>query len=637
MAKHTLPKRAYRPETSYDTSNEIGRAKLWHERLTRSDEMLDISAREERAEAGLKYIDGSYAIDTSGNVVYLNEGLPAIEDVIFGTVPGIPSVDVVPRQPEQEDLARKCGALVDGAIESDLVRAKAALVSLEWDDIKYGFGVARMGWHQDEHTWNYRPTGDEDYLAPHVAKAEAENDVPESAELAEEDDHLVHIQLHEQLLLTLPEGPDKQGMADHNRAHWSRMGTKTWAHPVINRIDPMRFRYDPDAQSWPQRRWEAELCDEYVYDLQQIPGIKHLTKENCPSLDNVDAEDAARIGEEFDYENQRVKVWKIHDRINKRWIILPYQQGTDTKPILEDDWPFGALDIYGRLVHRPIPGQLYGLATLHLIGPILHELAKVNAVIRKHLKRAAAYKMLLARKVDPRAKKEIENANKAVAHVDPAALSNAKEFKPPSLPPEVLEYRDLLLTELRRLLGSDIMNQGGETPHAITASEAQLRGSYQESRLLRRQQDVSEFLGWLAYNVILLYRDFADDQLMVRVMGPQGAEITSLSPAAIPDDLLVSVDVEAISPARRQQKMLEASEWTEIVSKIAPGLLDPVKTSVMLGDAYNIPNPEGKFLKPEEQGAMPMPGSSSQPGEQPMENMSQTPEAPSVPKLSIAQ
>ena len=631
----------YKSTFALDTSKQTGRAQLWHERIIRATDMLDIEAREDQKNAASKFIDGSYGLNPTGDVVYLNEALPALEDVIFGTIPKIPSVTVEARQLEQEDLADKSAALIDATLDSDLVRAKETLISLEWDDIDYGIGIGRMSWFEEESDSDYRPTTDVDYLAPHVIKAQEENET-EDPKIADTDDHLVHAQVHEEYLALSP----SDALRQHALMHWSRIGRKNWAYPVLHRVDPVRFRYDPDAETWSARRWEAELCDELVSDLQKIPGIKNLNKDNCPPIDEFDNQDLRgrfdnqglrdRIPEEFDYESQRVKVWKIHDRVNEQWVILPFKDGDMIKPILEEDWPFGGMEIYNIIVHRPRNGQIHGLSSLRLIQPILVELAKTNSVIRRHNRRASKYKMLLSSELGKSVTKKFNSEN-ASESLPPEALVNSKEFKPPSLPPSILEYRQMLLSELRRILGSDIMSQGGETPRVITASEAQLRGGYQESRLQRRRQHVSSFLSWVARNIILMYRSFAEDEVPVRVMGSQGAEVKTINPSAIPDDLQVSLDIEAVTENKQAQKVAEAQTFAEIVTKLAPGMYDPVQLAIYIGEQMGVPNPEKFFILPEEIGgpvvdgvAAPSTGSIPQVAEPGGEQ-------PPIPNLQLAQ
>lgn len=642
MAKMTLPKKDYKPASAYDIRTQTGRAQLWFERIRRARAMLQLDQRRDECKDAIKYLDGSYALTSSGEMVYLNEGLPAVEDIISGTIPRIPTVDVQARQVEQDSLADKCGALIDSTMDSDLSRVYEASIALEWDDFNYGIGIGRLAWHDEEKSYAYRPTTDPQYLAPHVQRAKAENERPFDAEVSAEDDHEVHIQVHEMVLPQLQDGEERASLEAHTRLHWAKTGTKSWAYPVLNRVDPLRFVFDPDAPTWEERRWEAEECDEFVSSLQKIPGIKNLNPINCPALDEFDTRNEAdRITEETDWENQRVKVWKIHDRINDQYVMVPSKDSEDMLPLLEEDWPYGAMDIYEKIVHRPRPGKVYGFASIRLIQPILVELAKTNAVIRRHNRRASKYKVLFGAGATKDDAKKLDS-DRPIEKLSAAALGTSKEFKPPSLPKEILDYREMLMTELRRIMGSDIMTQGGDTAHRITASEAQLRGGYQQSRLTRRRLIVSRFMTWVARNIVMMYRDFGEGNLTVRVLGPQGAEMQLLDPAAIPDDLAVRLDMESASAEKQNQDILSAQTFAELTAKLAPGMYDPIQLLVMVGERMGIPTPEKFFVQPQVPGGPPMQGGmASQPnlggspvgGSLPANN---EPTMPNTPDLRIA-
>ena len=627
VRKYNTPTKEYKPDSAFDTAKPEERSKLWHERLRRSGAMLHIKERSEDRQECMRYIDGTYK--GSSERVYFNEALPAIEDLISSTVPKIPRVDIEARQLEQEGLARKVGALIDATLESDLVLAHEAITACEWDEIGYGIGIVRMSWQENHGPWPYKPTTDEEYLIPHVAKAQIENESPETAEIADADDHIVHVQIHEQSQAEFPD----ESLEAHILAHWERVGTKRWAHPLLRRISPEKFLYDPDAETWDARGWEAELCNELVADLQRVPGVKKMTKENCPPLDD-EGDSQERISEEFDYEKQRVQIWKIHDRVNRQWIFLSVKEGSTVVPILEEDWPFGSIEIYDRIVHRPVAGQIHGRATMSMIVERLEELARTNAIIRRHNRRASKYKKLLPRSSGKNTAKQL-NSDNPIEYIEAGALNGAQDFKPPPLPPELVAYRETLLAELRRDLGADVMTQGGDTPHEISASEAQLRGGYQQGRMARRRQVISRLLSWVAVNIPLMYRDFSEDEILVRVLGPMGVEIQSLSPTAIPDDLLVAMDIEAVTDSRQQEKMAEASKFVEMLTKIAPGLYDPMIVMTWLGEQLNIHSPAKFFIQAGQMGGpaaeISQPGGG--PGSTPTQINTQ-PSAPGIPDLT---
>ena len=637
--KYSEPKgNDYKQADAFDTRTQAGRAGLWHERLRMARAELKIESRAIAIREAQQFLDGSFP-RKNDSYVYLNEALPAMEDVIYSTAPKLPPVQTSARQVEQEDLADTIRALLDNTLNSGLADAHDALLDILWDEMYWGIGIGKTIWFEEEKEQRYRPTGDLDYLAPHIQQAQEENQDPLNANVAEGDDDGVHIQEHAKgLELYMTGDEEEEALQKHIDLHWSRIGKTLNAHPLLRRVDPKEFLYDPDAKRWEERRWEGELCTELVSVLQKIPGIKNLNKENCPSIDEFNHE-ATFYGNMkevsgYDYENTRVQVWKIHDRANDQYIILPAKSGDEIKPVLEADWPYGSIDSYGHIKMRRVPGQIHGHSTLILLEAILYELARTNAAIRKHVRRAPQAKMVGARGVlDAKGFKDLTSDAPYVG-IPAEAVQGMREFKPPSVPKELLAFRETLLAEMRRLLGSDIMTQGGDTPHEISASEAQLRGGYQESRMIRRQQVTSDFLSWAARNIVMLYRDLAAEEIPVRVIGPMGVEIKRLDPASIPDDLMVKLDIYASTESRQQKDLLAAKEFVQILTQLLPpGQYDPIEVLDMLRTRFgNIPPVEKFLVRPDQ---MVLPGAPVSTGSAPAPEGSAG-NQPQLPNLKIA-
>ncbi len=600
MARKPKPKfqkvkAAYRTPALIETNTEEGRGLLWTQRKDRAKIILEIDRRKKKRDLAFGFIDGTYAERSLHEKVYLNEALPALEDMIFGTVPALPPVEVEARQLEHEDTAIMVAALLDQVLTSGLSRALPALIAAEWDEIGWGIGFTKTTWHVEDKQSPLILTKDEAYLTPHVELAMWENDNIDQAQVVENDDDFVHLQIHR----SAPE------LVEHIAAHEERLGRLKIAHPVIRRVAPDRMLYDPDAEEWADRDYEMEFVMELVSSLQQIPGIKNLTPENCPSVDEFDQPNLRYTDSEgppnsFDFEKTKVGVWHIHDRVNHTYTMLPAVSGSaKVKPILETDWPYGAIDIYGAIVHRPQPEKIHGFETLSLIRPILEELARTNASIRKHNRRAANAKPVTTRgQSDKQFEAELLSDSLPIAYApSPVALKMWTEWKPPTVPKELIQYRDMLLSELRRMLGSDIMSQGGDTPHRISATEAQWRGTFQGDRLGRRKQVVSDMLSWMGRNIALLYRQFGDEIVPVKVVGLDGIEIRQLNPSSIPEDLIVTLDIEAVTEEKQNADMQAALVISQAIFAQAPELANPVELFRMLFKRAGFRNPD-KYFNP---------------------------------------
>jgi hypothetical protein len=596
--RQQLPQnKAYQRAESFDLSTQVGRAQLWHERLSRAKDELQLEGRKANIRQSAKWLNGS--VKQTEEERYLNEALPAIEDVIHATIPTIPPFDVDPVQAGQEDITELCRSLLDSVYGTGLVNARRALIDAEWDDLTWGMGILKLVWSRQEYADEPEVTTI-DKSPAQATDAEYENANPKEAIVAESDLDTLHVAIHEAgKEQWAPESDEYSSLEAHIRSHMARIGAQTWSFPLMSAVDPSRFLYDPDAEKWEDRHWEAELCDEMVSTLEKIPGIKNLNPKNCPPLDEFDNQAEDKKGnEEFDFENAKVQVWKIHDRMNRSYAILPAMRGNETKPLIETDWPYGSLDTYYPIVHKPIPRQIHGMQTIVLLEPVLRELANVNATIRKMIRKIAAYKKIAGKGMLSRTDiSDLTNENLAVAEVNPAALANMGDYKAPPPPQELFQQRETLLAEVRRILASDIMEQGGDTPHQITASEATQRGMYREDRVGRRQRVISDALEWAGYSTLIMYRDFADEALQVRVVGPMGVAFQRLNPADIPGEIVVKVDVSVASESKLAQKSQEFLLYLDKAMSYAPQNTDAVSMLIDLGRRFGMRHPEKFFTQ----------------------------------------
>ena len=635
--KNKEPKgRKYRTASAFDLRKPTGRFSLWQERIARSTEKLNIEKRKKTRDEALKYVDGSYGRNASGEKVYLNEAQPALEDLVYGTIPKMPPVKCEARRLDQEPIADMCSSLIDETLSSNVIRVLEALIATEWDEIGWGIGITKTGWVAEDIDSLYKPTGSSAYLRPHVARAHEESSDWGGAEISTDDDDIVHIQTHTEDM-PFSEDPQYATAQGHIQAHWARVGYKQWSHPTATRVDPYRFRYDPDAEVWEDQTWRAEAVDMLVYELQKIPGTKNLNPENCPLSDEFDNHKTTwddTASSVFDYENSKVRVWLIHDRRNKNYLIIPYDDGSGRKPLLETDWPYGSIEVYHKIVHRPIPGQVHGTVTLQLILPVLDELCRTNASIRRHVRRSANAKMFGPRgMLDTKANRDLEDQTKPYVEV-PGGAAQLREFNPPALPKELPIFRETLLAELRRLLGTDIMSQGGDTPHQISASEAQLRGSYQGARFSQRQSEMSDLIGDLSRAIIMLFRDFADEAQTVRVMGPLGVEMRQLSPSEIPEDLMIRLDISSVSEDAQAQNTQNLIAAQQMMAVNLQGMYNPISLTMDIMESMGIRNPQKYLTPPEEINPVPE-GQTQQVGASGTEAGAQS-GAPNQPQLQIA-
>lgn len=609
--------RQYRAASAIDASTEQGLCELIQQRLERARNLLDLKAREDRLGELIPLLDGTYGRTAGGDQVYFNEALPILEDLIFSTFPDIPSVDVQEQQPGQEVVSQGVRALADTMLASPLCRVRRAMISCQWDEILWAVGWIKTTWKGEEKK-PHQASADTSVLLRQQALAQGENAQPLLARVGEDDDDAAHVVTHEPALTAFPPGvPEGAALAAHVNEHYLRLGRDHWSYPLVQRVNPTHFLYDPDAEEWEERQWEAELCTERIADLERMPGIRNLTPGNCPTVDEFDVEESrAREDESFDFAASRTRVWKFHERLTGRWIWVPAKQGNEVKPILDIEWPYGNLDIYRPLVHRPVAGRVHGLATLPLLRPLLLKLAQVNAAIIRAIKKAASYGRVFAKgSLSVSEINELNDTERSVKFVNAQALAQSAEWKPPTNVGELVTGRELILAEVRRLVGLDIMEQGGDTPHVITATEAQKRAQYRDSRVDRRQEVASQMLSWVASNIVGLYRRFGYEEITLRALGPAGVEMTRLRPEDIPEDLVMRVRVGVSTAAKRSEQAQSATMFLAQLGTMAPGMFDPVRVLIDYARKLGVDNPERFFVRPGTAPTVPAPaGMPGQPG-----------------------
>ncbi len=228
----TLPQRkTYARASNFNVAKPTGRAGLWHQRIDRAREMLRIVERSQAIAGLMGYIDGSYK--GGEDELYLNEALPAIEDVVFGTMPQIPPVTVEARQEGQDELAAMAAALIDANIGSGISRAMPTMLQVLWDDITWGVGFLKTAWHSEQVQSNYRPTTDAGAIAADLQEAQAENADPLAASVDSDDDHLIHTTEHERWLIGAnPDSPEYRALLAHIAAHYAAIGKRAAWHLI---------------------------------------------------------------------------------------------------------------------------------------------------------------------------------------------------------------------------------------------------------------------------------------------------------------------------------------------------------------------------------------------------------------------
>ena len=627
-----------------DMRGEAGLARGWILRI--NDAIIRLKF-EQRAEKRAKVIDMIEATDWLIGTKYLdlNEGLPAFEDVINATLAEVPPPDVAldyadevvcevcqgqGNSPVPDGLAQqqpcpvcggdgltslhtdlKCEAYLRMIFKPHVGNVKGVIEDIEWDDLSWGIGWGKVVWRRDR-----KKTARESLDAPDAVdqtdRARAEL---EGVEERDDDNHIIHIRQHEADIETMVvEDERRLGLSEHINQHKMAAEETVFQYPELQRVLPDEMVYDPFARRWKDVTWYAELATERVEDLKRIPGIKNVTEENLPRNQTSEADEASL--EDLPYDEARGDVVKIHDRNKGQWIILPLRQPEppfdgNVLPLLVTDWPYPN-NVYIPIVTRKNGRKsLHGISTLVLCKNTLQEIAKVNRSIRRHVEKHSQYKRAWKRGVlDDKAKKQLADPDKTIVEL-PQTAGMGEEIKPPPIPSTLLERLELLMSRLKALLGSSNESTGADNPHEVTATEVSIRAVRYDSKIIRRQGKMGDFLSLVGMFFLEDYRQFGDKPMPLMIETAAGRQIQEFSPADVPTHMRVSFDVTATTGEAKASRMQQQQNF--LMQLLASGVGDPRKVLEEWGRSIDIRDPSRLFF--DQQPAM-MPDQQGQQGQQ---------------------
>jgi len=562
MPEVTTTPRGNDPQAYKDNSlaltNESAQVRMWRTRIERHGALLQIQARYKEAKKGDTYLDGT--VDVKGQKLYMRYLLPLMEDLHRKTLPAIPTPRVEARGERGELFEDQARQLLDIQFNAPYSTIKRVCNALQWDDSRSGVGWAKTVWNVRTEEGNADVPQDPEQLAPEVERAQAENADPESAKLTERDVDYVHAQIHFEGAEAMPEGPGRDALLAHAEDHAAAMTEVRREGPELERVPWDRFVYDTDVV-WEKRRWEAEMQTPRVQELLDA-GFKNINPHNLPP--EVKAGEDKSVA----FEDRTCSVWHIHDRVNGKWFVISANGPIDGLFLHKAVWPYGTIDIYHPLVMRPqTPDQVRGAATIQVALPILERLAHIDFHNDRHIKSHADYKMGCPAGMDSAIKAGLGNPDQRfVSAGSPETWALMKEIKPPPLPTGNLQQREMLLGELRRAIGADAQDTAAPNPHQITATESGERAQAKSDRRTTRQETMGEFLGQIAKNFLMLFKEFATQDVLVRVLGPMGAAYKEINPADVPDDLDVYLDIKGESEDAKTEAIQSAHMANEFIA-----------------------------------------------------------------------
>ena len=537
---------------------------MWRRRIKRSKIDLMIPERVEIARESDRFLGGGKIVPKKGGSmarVYLNYALPLLEELHRGSIPTIPTPIVEarteaaagPNNTREQATQRFMGFIFD-KYENDILEA---MDSIQWDDDKMGASILRVDWKQK--TVDANPAGDisQENVDVQVRKSQEENLDPSSRIITDSDLDIIHLEQHQAFAATIdPASPEYQDLTDHIREHTTRLSVVTQEGVRIARVRNDRYFYD-QYRGWKDRGWEAELKFARAKFLIEN-GYKNVTPDNAPArqsnqeLDQRDTND-----DDIAYEDKTIAIFEIHDRLNNKEIVLAADGPEDGLPLMERPWRYGELDIYKlRPFHVFEPSLSWGEPLMHVMIPILNELAIVDYYIQKHVQNHASAKTQIPSGAGgSKIKKAYNDPNARFIPVPPEMMGQIKTDNPPPIPKTLLERQALLINDLRRAVGLDAQDTGAANPHQQSATESFARSQAGAGRIEDRQKVIAEFLSWVGETSLKLYKDFAMMATEVSINTEIGQEWTTIEPRDLPVDINISFDVESVTDRGRAERV----------------------------------------------------------------------------------
>ncbi|RLF48878.1 MAG: hypothetical protein DRN20_03595 [Thermoplasmata archaeon] len=531
-------------------NNEEDEIKRWYDYIAEAKEIIRLEERLRTAEELIPYIDNTVAERKTKKRLYLPYLLPLFEAVLRGSLPAVPFVHVE----SSSQLGDKIAQLVRKFFSSPHSHIVPTSMKLQMDDFVYGIGIAKAVYkplfilRYDQQ----RKYSDE-LKAEQLERIEKEHANPLSAQVAEDDMDDIHIENHLNYLDQVPLGTEEfEALRKHIYAHIARGMVFQTERFVLERIPPSHFIYDP-TRPWHERAWEAELKIMRIKTLRQLH-YRNVEPDNLEGLSPFTLK--SNLKGAVPYEDMVAKIWDIHNFTTGERIVIPAENGR--KLLHKGKWEYPEIDIYYPFVTRPFthnPDQVHGLPTLQLAKPILDALATVEYYIREHIKRHPTIKIPMPKgmltSVD---KSKLNNPDLTTIELPPEVIANMHEIKSPPIPQSLIDYRQILLDQLRWIIGADPQDTGAPFPHRISATESSIRAGTHVSRLEDRRKTVGRMLQWAATTFLQLYRRFGQLQMTVKITDENGVSFQQIAPEDIPERIDLVVDIEAATKEAEAQR-----------------------------------------------------------------------------------
>jgi len=400
------------------------------------------------------------------------------------------------------------------------------------------------------------------------------------AEIADDDDHAIHVRIEGASLNDFGMNPQQRGMLHaHVREHQDLMPALPPAGFRMSRVHPSNIVYDETADEWRYVRWVAERS---IQTLEEVQGNKSFS--NTSQLKGKEEirrrgyrRGSRRRGVRYRGDSYLVTggvageeekfeiLWYIHDIENEKLIVIA-EDNPAKKPLLEADWPYDGPIYYPLVFDRETDG-IEGISDYRKINYPCSLREEIQTRWIEHLRLHSRRKILLLEgMLDNKGRGQLEDPDQTI--VEAKNLNGINVLDRVDINRDAYQVDTVMAENVNRMLGSSDVHQGvGKS--SGSATEASILDASRGRVVRDRRKKVASMLVWAIRRMFNYYKMFGTQPLfLARGVGPVSGVI--LDPDDISEEVWVTVDNDTLSAAnaelnrnliRQAVEVITASQW----------------------------------------------------------------------------
>jgi hypothetical protein len=420
------------------------------------------------------------------------------------------------------------------------------------------------------------------------------------------------------------ENPTKHGKIEMDS--YVRMGL-----PVMKRIDPFRFIFDPQApdRSLRTSRWAAEIMftplQDLIHNKVYSKKVRAAIASGAEDPETVQSFLQTREGDAYnDYDSMAaledddlegqtlVVLYQLWDKKFEK--LRMYASGVE-QPLFEEDAPTTHLTTFFPYVkwdYISVNDEPYGLGVPISIEDQQLELNRVRTNEFQHRRRHSLAKYGVQKGLMGEDEKtKLLSAKDAIIEVQGPVNEVVQELQKAHINSDNYQVDKIIQEDIRKLTGQDQLISGGSLPSRTSAKEIDVRENLIGLKAQERVQRVDDFAEEIGNQVFQHMQTEMQTPMIVKIAGP-GAEKPweSVGPKDIAGDFefeLISSSKESQDPVQERQQRLQV--WQLMMQQaeilISQGLIlnIPAMTKWLL-DSFEKPETDAFIQDASEAGAL---------------------------------